>query len=249
MFFERADQRQRADATPPPSDPIRVQFTLSACGQVLTDENTFYAGGSYCWSTAHTGMSVGELAVKHEDVFAWLAARGGVLSIRARGVLRTGIGARAMAALPPPPPLLVALSPTLAGQLRALLSDGAAADCTLVYEDSDRPCFAAHSLLLSLRSPYFKAELDPTTFKAPVAASILDASAAAAGRDNRSLRRVVVPVEIEPPVLQKVLEFIYTDEVEFADVEEVRAAAPLPLLLAINVTAASDAVVWWLLGA
>lgn len=101
-----------------------------------------------------------------------------------------------IAGVPPPPP-----SAALPSQLGSLLSTGDGADCALMC-DSEH--FPAHALILSLRSPVFRAQLD-----GPLA--VADRTA------------VPVPKEIEPAVLRQLLEHVYTDQMpNFADANEAR---------------------------
>jgi speckle-type POZ protein len=82
--------------------------------------------------------------------------------------------------------------------LGALLASGEDADVTLVCRDER---LAAHRLVLRMRSPVFAAQLSEGPLQA-------DASA------------VPVPPDITPHTLKRLLQFLYTDELEPASPEE-----------------------------
>jgi speckle-type POZ protein len=117
---------------------------------------------------------------------------GGVLTVRC--TLRTGD-----AAVHDPVNPIHLPAPNLSAGLSALLESGEDADVTLVCGDER---LAAHRLVLRMRSPVFAAQLDDV---GPLQA---DASA------------VPVPPEITPQTLRRLLEFIYTDELQPASPEE-----------------------------
>jgi speckle-type POZ protein len=89
-------------------------------------------------------------------------------------------------------------APCLGADLAAALQTGKRADVTLVCAGER---LAAHALLLCTRSPVFAAQLEEGPMQA-------DASA------------VPVPPDITPHTLRRLLEFIYTDELEPASAEE-----------------------------
>jgi speckle-type POZ protein len=95
-------------------------------------------------------------------------------------------------------PSVVVPPPSLAFAWGALLASGERTDMTLVCGDER---LKAHRLVLCARSPVFAAQLDAGPLQA-------DASA------------VPVPPDITPHTLRRLLEFIYTDELEPASPEE-----------------------------
>ena len=93
--------------------------------------------------------------------------------------------------------------PSVMNELRALLDSGVGADVALACGGQSVP---AHSLVLRMRSPVFRAQLAPDS---PLVAAVLSA--------------VPVPEEITPATLRRLLEFIYSDELEPASPEEAGA--------------------------
>jgi speckle-type POZ protein len=116
---------------------------------------------------------------------------GGVLTVRC--TLRAGSEAVHNATNPIDVP-----APGLSAGWGALLASGEDADVTLTCGDER---LAAHRLVLCMRSPVFAAQLREGPMQA-------DASA------------VPVPPDITPHTLRRLLEFIYTDELEPASPEE-----------------------------
>ena len=90
--------------------------------------------------------------------------------------------------------------PSALSELRALLDSGAGTDVALACGGQSVP---AHSFVLRMRSPVFRAQLAPDS---PLVAADLSA--------------VPVPEEITPATLRRLLEFIYGDELEPASPEE-----------------------------
>lgn len=88
---------------------------------------------------------------------------------------------------------LTAPPSTLASELDALLVSGDGADVTLCCGEER---FSAHSFVLCLRSPVFRAQL-----RGPLAPETGGASTA-----------VPVPDFIQPPILRRLLHFIYADD-------------------------------------
>jgi speckle-type POZ protein len=97
-----------------------------------------------------------------------------------------------------PNPVVTVPLPRLAADLSALLASGKDADVTLMCGDER---LSAHRLVLCMRSPVFAAQLQEGPLQA-------DASA------------VPVPPDITPHTLRRLLEFLYTDELEPASPEE-----------------------------
>ena len=95
------------------------------------------------------------------------------------------------------------LPPSLGRELRELLQSGAGADVILAC-GGER--IAAHSFVLCLRSPVFRAQLAP------------DSPMVVADRTS-----VPVPDAITPATLRRLLEFIYSDELEPESPEEAGA--------------------------
>ena len=94
--------------------------------------------------------------------------------------------------------------PSALRELRALLDSGAGTDVALACGGQS---VAAHSVILCMRSPVFRAQLAPDS---PLVAADLSA--------------VPVPEEIiTPATLRRLLEFIYSDELEPASPEEAGA--------------------------
>ena len=104
------------------------------------------------------------------------------------------------AAVPSPISSITVPPPSALSELRALLDSGAGTDVALACGGQSVP---AHSLVLRMRSPVFRAQLAPDS---PLVAA--DPSA------------VPVPEEITPATLRRLLEFIYSDELEPASSEE-----------------------------
>jgi speckle-type POZ protein len=113
------------------------------------------------------------------------------------GVLTVRCTLRAGGALDATSPIVVP-APSLTAGLSALLVSGVYADVTLVCGGERLP---AHSLVLRMRSPVFAAQLSEGPLQA-------DASA------------VPVPPDITPHTLKRLLQFLYTDELEPASPEE-----------------------------
>ena len=113
--------------------------------------------------------------------------------------------------------------PTLVADLAALLASGADSDVTLRCSGVEK--FSAHSLVLRLRSPFFRAALSwPGDATTPAASAP---------------KTLAVPEAVTPHTLRRVLDFLYTDELAPASPEEathlLHAADlfELPRLLAI----------------
>jgi speckle-type POZ protein len=117
-------------------------------------------------------------------------APGGVLTVRCT-LGKGGKEERTSPSTPVP-------ASTLAADLAAALQSGTRADVTLLCGDER---VAAHALVLCARSPVFAAQLNEGPLQA-------DASA------------VPVPPEITPHTLRRLLDFLYTDELEPASPEE-----------------------------
>lgn len=126
------------------------------------------------------------------------------------------------------------LLPALPGQLRTLLGSSDGADVVLTC-GGER--FPAHSLILSLRSPVLKALLARRAEVGAAAAAGCSSGGNGGGsgrgggnggesgsrRDGKTLPIVPVPAEIEPSVLRKLLDHLYTDEsVAFSNANEAR---------------------------
>ena len=119
---------------------------------------------------------------------------GGVLTITATLTnVRVAAGPSQTSFIAVPPPSLLS-------ELRALLDSCVGTDVSLACGGQSVP---AHSFVLSMRSPVFRAQLAPDS---PLVAADLSA--------------VPVPEEITPATLRRLLEFIYSDELEPASPEE-----------------------------
>ena len=140
-----------------------------------------------------------------DDAAAWFPLPGDVLAITAEVTVKVPLQL-APAAAPPPPP-------SLGREMRAALASGVGADVKLLCAGQSLP---AHSVILSIRSPVF--------------AALLDAGSPLAASDRGA---VPVPGEVTPATLARLLEFIYTDDLDPApSAEEARRApmCPLPLI-------------------
>ena len=124
---------------------------------------------------------------------------GGVLTITVTITLKDV----RVAAGPNPSSSVTVPPPSVTSELRALLDSGAGADIALACGGQSVP---AHSLVLRMRSPVFRAQL---ALDSPLVAADLSA--------------VPVPEEITPATLRRLLEFIYSDELEPASPEEAGA--------------------------
>ena len=121
---------------------------------------------------------------------------GGVLTITATITLKDV----RVAAGPSPSSSITVPPPSVTSELRALLDSGACTDIALACGGQSVP---AHSFVLRMRSPVFRAQLAPDS---PLVAADLSA--------------VPVPDDITPATLRRLLEFIYSDELEPASPEE-----------------------------
>lgn len=111
------------------------------------------------------------------------------------GVLSLGATLRLADVVPPPIPALPASS--LAAELRAALESGDGLDVVLLCGGQE---LRAHSFVLCVRLPVLRSLL-----RGPL---VVDHSA------------VPVPDSVQPAVLRRVLQFVYTDELEPASAEE-----------------------------
>jgi speckle-type POZ protein len=134
-------------------------------------------------------------------------------------------------------PYAIILPPSgLGSALGALLADRRGADVGLACADGK--VLRAHALLLSARSPIFAAQLDPA---GPWATAVGRRGAAGTSRAP-----VSVPPEVTSHTLQRLLEFIYTDELTPESPEEAQHLLnaadhyELPRLFAICEAALSD---------
>ena len=124
---------------------------------------------------------------------------GGVLTITATIAVKD----IRVAAGPSPTSSVMIPPPSALSELRALLDSGAGTDVALACGGQS---VAAHSVILCMRSPVFRAQPAPDS---PLVAADLSA--------------VPVPEEITPATLRRLLEFIYSDELEPASPEEAGA--------------------------
>lgn len=171
----------------------KYDLAVSAFGVSYKDTDCQFEDGAYFWAWSK--------AVPHDAALPWLETNHGKVDITATVQTADQLAATVVPAPPAPLPLPVP-SPSLPTELRTLLSSGAGADCALVCGDER---FPAHTFVLSLRSRVFQAQLNRSS---PLACD---------------LNAVPVPPAVEPPVLRKLLEHVYTDEeVAFADVNEAR---------------------------
>lgn len=182
-------------------EPRTANFTISAAGKRVATSNTFeheHSGGNSCWGWADF--------LTHKRATDWLILHGGQLEIAV--TVRPAGGVVAKPVPPPAKPLLPIPPPGLSNELRALLSSGARSDCALLC-GGER--FPAHTFVLTLRSAVFAAQLSPPP---------------GLGAGPPDLSSVPVPPEIRPPVLRKLLEYVYGDEdAQFADVDEARGGS------------------------
>ena len=124
---------------------------------------------------------------------------GGVLTITATITLKDV----REAAGPSPSSSITVPPPSVTSELRAQLDSDAGKDVALACGGQS---VKAHSFVLRMRSPVFRAQLAPDS---PLVAADLSA--------------VPVPEEITPATLRRLLEFIYSDELEPASPEEAGA--------------------------
>lgn len=179
-----------------------ASFTLSTCGITDSAKARIFTKvrSKYGWTRF----------ASHEEVASWLRGKH-ENRIEVKATIQP-IGKLIITETTAAPDLRLSTPPpVLSGKLRALLSSGERADCTLVCGGAGER-LQAHTFILSLRSPVFAAQLscsDPAGGGGLLAA--LDLSA------------VPVPEDIEPPVMRRLLEHLYTDEeVEFSDANEAR---------------------------
>lgn len=187
-----------------------VSFSLSACSRKRVS----------CSLKNITVLS-GEGWIKfasHETVSSWLRQHGNRMEVKAtiQPIGRLIVTSKQTVA--PGGVCLSTPAPVMTGQLRALLSSGKHADCMLVCAGGEH--LQAHRVLLSLRSPVFAA-LFFSSSSDPAGAGGSGGGALFAAPD---LSAVPVPEEIEPSVMRKLLEHLYTDEeVDFSDADEARS--------------------------
>ena len=150
-------------------------------------------GGSAAWGAGNL-LSHALIAASPDKFLP-----GGVLTIAATITLKDV----RVAAGPNPSSSITVPPPSVTRELRALLDSGAGTDVALACGGQSVP---AHSFVLRMRSPVFRAQLAPDS---PLVAADLSA--------------VPVPEEITPATLRRLLEFIYSDELEPASPEEAGA--------------------------
>lgn len=199
--------------------PTRASYHFASSSKEVTQPSTSTSPCSWpaasrgpvdrLWSQTK-GYKQCDKFVSHADAATWLKANRGVMRIVAtiQPVGQLVAKPTAPAEEEPPRAPLPACVPTssLPGDMRALLNSGDNADCTLVC-GGER--IRAHTLILSVASPVFKAQLDRRN---PLACA--------------NLSHVTVPADIQPPVLLKLLDYAYTDEgVRFNDVDEARMSS------------------------
>ena len=185
-----------------PDAVVNADYTLQLSGK---DEprgsKTFCTGKP---AVEGSGSNWGwDALLSHEDI-PDTCLPGGVLTITATITLK-GI---CEAAGPNPSSSITVPPPSVTSELWALLDSGAGSDVTLACGGQS---VAAHSVILSMRSPVFRAQLAADS---PLVAADLSA--------------VPVPEEITPTTLRRLLEFIYSDELEPASPEEAGALLLAP---------------------
>jgi speckle-type POZ protein len=182
-----------------PNTTIAPAVALKVDGQALMALST--GDKTFCTRVPRTGDAADSWGVRkfllHTRVVAApdTYAPGGVMcvtvTLRERGIEERTNPTTSACVINVPPP-------SLAAAWGALLASGQDVDVTLVC-GAER--VAAHRVVLCLRSPVFAAQLREGPLQA-------DASA------------VPVPPEITPHTLRRLLEFVYTDELEPASPEE-----------------------------
>ena len=181
----------------PDVESLSATVSLSLCARTYNVETTFSTLDPF---PAGATDNVGWQVATHAELLAtpevWFP--GGLLTLTVTistqqfSVTNEGaVEAQQSNALPAIAP------PTLQADLSSLLTSGKSADVTLLC-GSDR--ISAHSQVLCARSAVLQAQL--------------------CGPMACPLNAVPVPDEIEPPILRRTLEFIYTDECEPASAEE-----------------------------
>lgn len=187
---------------------LKGRLEISACGKSLSN---LTAAEPATIPKPPVGWGYPKL-VSHREAVSWLASHDGIMEITATFQPAAGVTTRVLSGADvmniADTPIL---PPSMPEQMRALLSSGEGADVTLLCDGEIVP---VHSYVLSLRSPVLRVLLARRMREL-----------AAASDPARAPAAMVLPVaaEIEPPVLRKLLEHLYTDEeVDFDDANEVR---------------------------